>query len=58
MRPCIEFNARLEVCHSGGWLAMFGDKFWVHGDTPAEAMDNFDKAWVEGNCSKRLEAAE
>lgn len=47
MRPCIEHKADLEPCHSGGYIAIWGTVLRVHGNTPAEAMLNFDLKWGE-----------
>lgn len=51
-RPCVVFKAELHHNHDNSawpWTASFS-KVCGHGDTPAQAMAAFDKAWftVEG----------
>lgn len=51
-RPCVIFKPQLFRNGVGKWCALLGDdKTGVMGtgDSPAEAMEDFDKKWVEKN---------
>lgn len=47
MRPSVLFRPRLR-CHRGIWYAVYDAEpaLFGHGDSPEEAMRDFDKAWV------------
>lgn len=45
-RPSIALQADL-VRDGNGWAAVKGE-LHVYGDTPEQAFDNFDHAWIQG----------
>lgn len=47
-RPCIIWKAELSQCSQGKWTTNFGP-IYGHGDSPAEAMADFDKKWYKKN---------
>jgi hypothetical protein len=44
-RPSTIFRPKLSRTRSGGWRAYHDNVWGATGNTPAEAMANFDKAW-------------
>lgn len=52
-RPCVIFKPVLRRDPGKKWHALFGENcnngLMGTGDSPAEAMEDFDKKWVEKN---------